>query len=98
MWLMLQQDQPDDYVIGTGQTHSVRELCEVAFGHLGLDYEDFVKVDPRFVRPAEVDLLISDPTKARTQLGWEPTVSFGDLVVMMVEADLKRLQAEALFP
>lgn len=98
MWLMLQQDQPDDYVIGTGQTHSVRDLCNVAFGHLGLDYEDYVKVDPRFIRPAEVDLLVGDPGKARTMLGWEPTVSFEELVAMMVEADLRRLQAEELFP
>jgi GDPmannose 4,6-dehydratase len=98
MWLMLQQDRPDDYVICTGQTHSVRDLCQVAFGHLGLNYEDYVKVDPRFMRPAEVDLLVGDPTKARTTLGWEPTVSFEKLVAMMVEADLKRLQAEELFP
>jgi GDPmannose 4,6-dehydratase len=98
MWLMLQQDQPDDYVVGTGQTHSVRELCQVAFGHLGLNYEDYVKVDPRFIRPADVDLLVSNPAKAQQVLGWEPTVSFEDLVAMMVEADLKRLQAEELFP
>ncbi len=98
MWLMLQQDQPDDYVVGTGQTHSVRRLCEVAFGHLSLNYENYVKSDPRFFRPAEVDLLISDPAKANRVLGWEPSVSFEDLVVMMVEADLKRLQAEELFP
>jgi GDPmannose 4,6-dehydratase len=95
---MLQQDHPDDYVVGTGQTHSVRELCQVAFGHLGLDYEEYVKIDPRFIRPADVDLLVSDPAKARADLGWEPEVSFKDLVAMMVEADLKRLQAEALFP
>ena len=98
MWLMLQQETPDDYVVGTGQTHSVRELCQVAFGHLGLDYQEFVKPDPRFMRPAEVDLLVSDPSKAREELGWEPAVSFEDLVVMMVDADLKRIQAEALFP
>jgi GDPmannose 4,6-dehydratase len=98
MWLMLQQDRPDDYVICTGHTHSVRDLCQVAFGHLGLDYEDYVKVDPRFIRPADVDLLVGDPIKARTTLGWEPTVSFERLVAMMVEADLKRLQAEELFP
>jgi GDPmannose 4,6-dehydratase len=98
MWLMLQQDQPDDYVVGTGQTHSVRELCQVAFGHLGLDYEKYVKVDPHFIRPADVDLLVSDPAKARATLGWEPQVSFEDLVVMMVEADLKQMQADALFP
>jgi GDPmannose 4,6-dehydratase len=98
MWLMLQQDRPDDYVVGSGQTHSVRELCRVAFGHLGLNYEKYVKVDPRFFRPADVDLLVSDPSKARKVLGWEPTVSFEDLVVMMVETDLKRLQATELFP
>ncbi|MFN2186064.1 MAG: GDP-mannose 4,6-dehydratase [Anaerolineae bacterium] len=98
MWLMLQQDRPDDYVICTGQTHSVRDLCAVAFRHLGLNYEDYVKTDPRFMRPAEVDLLVGDPTKARTTLGWEPTVSFEELVAMMVESDLKRLQAEELFP
>jgi GDPmannose 4,6-dehydratase len=98
MWLMLQQEQPDDYVVGTGQTHSVRELCRVAFRHLGLNYEEHVKVDPRFFRPADVDLLVSDPSKAHTVLGWEPTVSFEDLVVMMVEADLQRLQATELFP
>jgi GDPmannose 4,6-dehydratase len=98
MWLMLQQDRPDDYVVGSGQTHSVRELCEIAFGYLGLDYRDHVKVDPRFIRPAEVDLLVSDSTKAQQVLGWRPSVSFEQLVVMMVEADLKRLRAEELFP
>jgi GDPmannose 4,6-dehydratase len=98
MWLMLQQEAPDDYVVGTGQTHSVRQLCQVAFGHLGLDYDAYVKSDPRFFRPAEVDLLVSDPSKAHTKLGWKPTLSFEELVVKMVEADLKRLQAEQLFP
>ncbi len=98
MWLMLQQDQADDYVVGTGQTHSVRELCQVAFGHLGLDYQEYVKPDPRFMRPAEVDLLVSDPTRAREGLGWEPSITFEKLVIMMVDADLNRLQAEALFP
>jgi len=98
MWLMLQQDQPGDYVVGTGETHSVRELCEVAFGHLGLDYRDHVKTDPRFIRPAEVDLLVSDPALARRELGWEPRVSFEELVAMMVQSDLERLQAEELFP
>ena len=98
MWLMLQQDQPRDYVVGTGETHSVRELCHVAFAHLGLDHEAHVRTDSRFFRPAEVDLLVSDPSKARARLGWEPAVSFEELVVMMVEADLKRLQAEELFP
>lgn len=98
MWLMLQQGAPDDYVVGTGQTHSVRELCQVAFAHLGLDYAAYVTSDSRFFRPAEVDLLVSDPSKAHTQLGWKPTMSFEELVVMMVEADLQRLQAEQLFP
>jgi len=98
MWRMLQQDQPDDYVIGTGETHPVRELCEIAFGHLGLDYRQYVKVDPCFIRPADVDLLVSDPSKARAALGWASTVSFPELVTMMVDADLKRLQAEELFP
>jgi GDPmannose 4,6-dehydratase len=98
MWLMLQQDQPDDYVVGTGQTHSVREWCQAAFGHVGLDYADWVKVDPRFMRPADVDLLVSDPTKARTALDWVPDVSFEKLVATMVDADLARLQGEELFP
>ena len=92
MWLMLQQDQPDDYVVGTGETHSVRELCEVAFGCLDLDWEDYVISDPEFYRPAEVDLLVSDPAKARHALGWEPDVSFEELIRMMVEADLAHLK------
>lgn len=92
MWRMLQQDEPDTYVIGMGETHSVREFCEIAFSHVGLDYRDFVVQDERFYRPAEVDLLISDPTKARTQLGWEPSVSFKELVRMMVDADMERLK------
>jgi GDP-mannose 4,6-dehydratase len=85
MWLMLQQDHPDNYVIGTGETHSVREFCEIAFSHVDLDYKDFVAVDERFYRPAEVDLLISDPSKSRAQLKWEPAVSFVELVKMMVD-------------
>jgi len=92
MWLMLQQDKPDDFVIATGETHSVRELLEIAFGHLCLDYKDFVVVDPKLVRPAEVDLLLGDPTKARKVLGWKPTVTFEELVTMMVDADLERLK------
>ena len=92
MWLMLQQDKPDDYVVGSGETHSVRELCAVAFGYLGLDWEKYVVVDSKFYRPAEVDLLVSDPSKARRVLGWEPTVSFQELVHMMVDADLETLQ------
>jgi GDPmannose 4,6-dehydratase len=92
MWLMLQQDRPDDYVVGTGETHSVRRLCEIAFGHLDLDWEKYVVVDPAFYRPAEVDLLVSDPTKARTVLGWEPEVSFEELIQMMIDADLAHLK------
>jgi GDPmannose 4,6-dehydratase len=92
MWLMLQQDRPDDYVVGTGETHSVRELCEVAFGHLDLDWEQYVVVDPAFYRPAEVDLLVSDPAKARRTLGWKPEVSFEELIQMMVDADLDHLK------
>lgn len=91
MWLMLQQDAPDDFVIATGETHSVRELCELAFGHAGLNYEDHVVIDERFFRPAEVDLLVGDPAKARTELGWKPKTSFAELVRMMVDADLDLL-------
>jgi len=91
MWRMMQQDKPDNYVIGMGETHSVREFCEIAFGHAGLDYNDHVVQDEKFYRPAEVDLLISDPSKARSVLGWEPAVTFKGLVVMMVDADIKRL-------
>jgi GDPmannose 4,6-dehydratase len=90
MWLMLQQDAPDDYVIGTGHTCSVRDLCETAFAAVGLDYRDHVVQDPRFLRPAEVDLLVADPSKAAKHLGWEPKVSFQELVRMMVDADLER--------
>jgi len=92
MWLMLQQDRPDDYVIATGQTHSVRRFCEIAFGHAGLRYEDHVTVNEKFMRPAEVDLLIGDCTKARTVLGWNPRTSFEDLVTMMVDADIALLE------
>jgi GDPmannose 4,6-dehydratase len=91
MWLMLQQDEPDDYVIATNETHSVRELVELAFAHVGLDWQEFVKVDERFIRPAEVDLLIGGPAKAKQILGWSPTVDFAGLVRMMVDADLERL-------
>ena len=93
MWRMLQQDQPDDYVIGTGHTCSVRDLCAAAFGHVGLDYRDHVRQDPRYFRPAEVDLLVADPAKARTKLGWTPKVGFEELVRMMVDADLERQRA-----
>jgi GDPmannose 4,6-dehydratase len=96
MWLMLQQDKPDDYVVATGETHSVRELCEIAFAHVGLNYQDHVVQDPKFFRPAEVDLLIGNPDKAGQALGWEPAVTFKGLVEMMVEADVKTLKGEAL--
>ena len=94
MWLMLQQDEPDDYVIATGQTHSVREFCELAFGHVGLDYEQYVVVDQEFFRPAEVDLLVGDASKAKAQLGWKPKVSFEELVTLMVDADLDLLDGK----
>jgi GDPmannose 4,6-dehydratase len=90
MWLMLQQDEPDDYVVGTGHTCSVRDLCQTAFAVVDLDYRDYVVQDPRFLRPAEVDLLVADPSKAREKLGWRPKVTFSELVAMMVEADLER--------
>jgi GDPmannose 4,6-dehydratase len=89
MWLMLQQDQPSDYVVATGETHSVKELCELAFGRVGLDYRDHVVVDERFFRPAEVDLLVGDASRAQEVLGWKPDVEFTDLVAMMVDADLE---------
>jgi GDPmannose 4,6-dehydratase len=95
MWRMLQRDEPDDYVIGTGHTCSVRDLCEAAFGCVGLDYRNHVTQDPKFFRPAEVDLLVADPTRAREELGWVPKVSFKSLVEMMVEADLERRRARA---
>jgi GDPmannose 4,6-dehydratase len=95
MWLMLQQAEPRDYVVGTGETHSVRELAELAFGHVGLDYREYVVSDPRFQRPAEVDLLLADPTRARKELGWKTRVSFEQLVAMMVAADLARLSETA---
>jgi GDPmannose 4,6-dehydratase len=91
MWLMLQQEQPDDYVIATGETHSVREFLELAFNHVNLNWEDYVEFDERYLRPAEVDLLIGDPTKAQQKLGWKPSVTFKELVALMVEADLQVL-------
>jgi GDPmannose 4,6-dehydratase len=94
MWKMLQSDQPTDYVVGTGITHSVADFCEAAFGYLGMDYRDYVVQDQRYYRPAEVDLLVSDPTKINQQLGWEPKVSFEQLVRLMVDADMKRLGKE----
>lgn len=95
MWLMLQQDAPDDYVIATGETHTVREFCELAFGHLGLDCEEYVKLDQAFLRPAEVDLLVGDASHAREVLGWEPKVSFAELVAEMVDEDMARLESQA---
>jgi GDPmannose 4,6-dehydratase len=95
MWLMLQQDEPDDYVVATGETHSVRELVEVAFRCADLDWREYVVIDQKFVRPAEVDLLIGDASKARRKLGWRPRVSFVDLIRMMVEADLRRYTSPA---
>ena len=92
MWLMLQQDEPDDYVVATGKTHSVERLLEVAFGHVGLNWRDYTVQDERFMRPAEVDLLVGDPSKAWRALGWQPEVSFEELIGMMVEADLKKLR------
>jgi GDPmannose 4,6-dehydratase len=92
MWLMLQQETPDDYVIATGKTHSVRELCKTAFECAGLDYEEFVTVDPIFMRPAEVDLLVGDPAKAKKVLGWKCETDFYGLIEMMVDADIKALQ------
>src|SRR5512135_2423342 len=92
MWLMLQQDQPDDYVVAMGETHSVREFCEIAFNHAGLNWQDYVVQDPAFMRPAEVDQLIGNPAKARAKLGWEPSVSFKQLVQMMVDSDIKELK------
>lgn len=91
MWRMLQQPSPQDYVVGTGRTHSVRELVEAAFSHVGLDWQKHVVTDPKFMRPAEVDLLLADPTKAKRELGWTPQVDFKQLIAMMVDADLERL-------
>ncbi|MBI3817861.1 MAG: GDP-mannose 4,6-dehydratase [Planctomycetes bacterium] len=95
MWAMLQQDQPDDYVISTGATHTVRELCEHAFNRVGLDYKKYVVVDPEYFRPAEVELLIGDASKAHTKLGWRPKVTFKQLVEMMVDADVERTKRES---
>jgi GDPmannose 4,6-dehydratase len=88
MWLMLQQASPEDYVVGTGETHTVQEFVEIAFAHAGLDWKKHVVIDPKFIRPAEVDLLLSDPSRAKQELGWKPTVSFEQLVKMMVDSDL----------
>jgi GDPmannose 4,6-dehydratase len=96
MWLMLQEDEPDDYVIATGETHSVREFCERAFAHVGLDYRDHVEIDPRYCRPAEVDLLQGDASKARRALGWVPRVTFGGLVAGMMDAELQALRGRVV--
>ncbi len=94
MWLMVQQDSPDDYVIGTGESHSVREFVELAFAHAGLDWREFVEIDIRYFRPAEVDFLLADASKARQKLGWEATVTFKELVRIMVDADLQKMQRQ----
>jgi GDPmannose 4,6-dehydratase len=93
MWLMLQQDTPDDYVVATGRTVSVREMCRLAFAHAGLNYAEFVTVDRRFLRPAEVDILLGDPAKAKAKLGWEPKIAFEELIAEMVDADIARHRA-----
>jgi GDPmannose 4,6-dehydratase len=95
MWLAMQEPAPDDYVVASGESHSVRELCEVAFGHVGLDYRDFVKTDPRYLRPAEVDHLRGDASKAQTRLGWKRSMSFAELIRTMVESDLRLAEEEA---
>jgi len=92
MWLMLQQDSPEEYVIGSGEAHSVREFVEASFSHVNLDWHDYVEIDPSYFRPAEVDYLMADASKARTRLGWEPSVSFRELIPIMVEADIKKLE------
>ena len=94
MWMMLQQDTPDDYVVATGETHSIHELLEVAFGAVGLDYRDYVEFDPRYTRPSEVDVLLGDPTKAQKELGWKAEVDFKSLITMMVESDLELARRE----
>jgi GDPmannose 4,6-dehydratase len=96
MWRMLQQDKPQDFVIGTGVTHSVRDFCEMAFRRIGLEYRDYVVQDPRFMRPADVDLLVADPGKARQDLGWQPSLNLDGLIAMMVDADLKRVASEMI--
>jgi len=93
MWLMLQQDSADDYVIGTGEAHTIREFAELAFAHAGLDWKQYVEIDPRYFRPAEVDYLCADPTRARRILGWQPTVTFDELVRIMVEADMQQVES-----
>jgi GDPmannose 4,6-dehydratase len=94
MWLMLQQDKPDDYVIATGETHSVKEFCEAAFSHAGLDWREYVEIDKRYLRPAEVDILVGDASKAKKHLGWSPKTGFKDLVRLMVDEDIKLIQSQ----
>lgn len=94
MWLMLQQGAPEDFVVATGQTHSVERLCELAFGAAGLDWQDYVEIDPKLIRPAEVDLLVGDASKARSQLGWAPSISFEEMIELMVDADLRMLRGD----
>jgi GDPmannose 4,6-dehydratase len=94
MWLMLQQDRPDDYVIATGQTTTVRDMCRIAFDHVGLKMEDHLVIDPKLFRPAEVDVLLGDPAKAREKLGWKPKISLEEMIREMVDADLKRIRQE----
>jgi GDPmannose 4,6-dehydratase len=96
MWLMLQQEQPDDYVVATGETHSIREFLSLAFGYVNLNWEDYVEFDERYLRPAEVDLLIGDPTKTQQKLGWQPSVTFPELVALMLDADMQALGLDAL--
>ena len=96
MWLMLQQEGPDDYVVATGETHSVRAFLDQVFGHLDLDWKEYVEIDPRYYRPAEVDLLLGDAGKAQRELGWEPKVSFKELAKMMTDADWKRARQEKM--
>ena len=94
MWLMLQQGHPEDYVVATGRAHSVQEFADLAFTHVGLNWRDFVRLDPAFMRPAEVNLLLGDAGKAHRELGWQPTVTFEELVAMMVDADIHALERE----
>ena len=96
MWRILQADQPDDFVLATNETHTVKEFVQEAFGHVGLEWEKYIKYDARYERPAEVDLLIGDPAKAKRQLGWEPKVRFKELVQIMVDADLEMLEGKGL--
>ena len=98
MWLMLQQEQPDDYVVATGETHSIREFLDAAFGFVNLDWRKFVEIDSRYFRPAEVDLLLGDPSKAKKKLNWSPSLSFNQLVELMVNSDLKLFGLDPMTP